>query len=366
MNKFENNNQKINIFSYATRETADIASEFKIDLKKGLEKLKAVKQLEKYGPNRFFIKETIGWHIFLRQFKSAFIYLLLLALAITLFLGEMVDSLMIFLFLIINTGLGFYQEYSSEKTAQLLNNYALPRAKVLRDGTIEQVTADQLVPGDIIELETGDKIPADARLLEQENLSINETVLTGESIPIFKKAITMKEEPSSYHQASNLVFSGTDVVKGQARALVLSTGKNTVFGQIAKLTGESKKVSDFEKGISKFSEFILKLIGLTLFMVIIAQLLIKKNSINVFDLIIFSVALTVSVIPEALPLVTTFSLARRASLFHRQNFFPEVLSIFMLQSFLLRKVFFPLHYSNRNCENLSVWGVLTFAPFSIC
>jgi len=300
------------IFNYSQRNPDTIAQELGVDLQKGFGKEAILERQKKFGPNKIKIKETTGWHIFFRQFKSAFIYLLLGAMAITITLGEMVDTVMIFIFIAINTGLGFYQEYSSEKTAQLLNKYALPRAKVLRNGKVEIVTADRLVPGDIILLETGDKVPADVRLIEQNNLSIDETVLTGESVSVFKKAEILKTSPSSYHQASNLAFSGTDVLKGSARAIVLTTGKNTAFGKIAKLTGESRKISDFEKGISRFSQFILKLVGITLLVVFIAHLLINQNGINVFELIIFSVALTVSVIPEALPLVTTFSLARGA------------------------------------------------------
>jgi Mg2+-importing ATPase len=304
----------MHIFNYSIKNITDVALELGVDLQTGLDKKSVAERVSKFGLNKLAIKETNGWHIFFRQFKSAFIYLLLAAMIITIFLGEMIDALMIFVFIAINTGLGFYQEYSSEKTAQLLNQYSLPRAKVLRMGKVEQVTSDQLVPGDIVILATGDKVPADIRLIEQDNLTIDETILTGESVPVFKKTDNLTSEPSSYHEAFNLVFSGTDVLKGEARGLVVATGKNTVFGQIAKLAGESRKVSDFEKGISRFSRFILKLVGVTLFVVFVAHLLINRNGagLDIFKLIIFSVALTVSVIPEALPLVTTFSLARSA------------------------------------------------------
>jgi P-type Mg2+ transporter len=304
----------MNIFNYSIKNIADATSELGVDLQTGLDKKSVAERVLKFGLNKLALKETTGWHIFLRQFKSAFIYLLLAAMTITIFLGEMVDTLMIFVFIAINAGLGFYQEYSSEKTAQLLNKYSLPRTKVLRGGKVEQITADQLVPGDIVILATGDKVPADIRLIEQNNLTIDETILTGESMPVFKKAENLKSMPSSYHEAFNLAFSSTDVLKGEARGLVVATGKNTAFGQIAKLAGESRKVSDFEKGISRFSQFILKLVGVTLFVVFVAHLLINRNGagVDVFELIIFSVALTVSVIPEALPLVTTFSLARSA------------------------------------------------------
>jgi len=300
------------IFDYATKSSDDILNEFKVKSEKGLDKKSVASQLKKFGPNKLVIKETTGWHIFFRQFKSAFIYLLLAAMLITIFLGDAVETAMIFIFLAVNTGLGFFQEYRSEKTVQLLNKYTLPRSKVLRSGKIEETTADKLVPGDIIIIETGDKVPADIRLLEQNNLVVDESILTGESLAVYKKTIALKKLPVSYHQALNLAFSGTDVLKGHGKAIVLATGRNTAFGQIAKLSTSSRKISDFEKGISRFSQFILKLVGLTLLVVLGAHFLINKNGVDVFGLILFSVALTVSVIPEALPLVTTFSLARGA------------------------------------------------------
>lgn len=303
---------KTEIFYYSTKNAQELMIELGVDPKKGLDTKSVTDRQGQYGPNKLNLKETTGWHIFWRQFKSAFVYLLIAAMVITLALHEWVDSLMILFFLVINTVLGFFQEYSSEKTAKLLNQYALPRVRVLRNGKIEQITADFLVPGDVVILQTGDKVPADIRLIEVNNITINETVLTGESIPVNKIVGAIAKEPVSYHEAENLAFSGTDVLKGEAVGIVIATGKNTSFGKIAKLVGETKKVSNFEKEISRFSKFILKLVGVTLAVVFAAHLLIGRDNINVFDLIIFMVALTVSVIPETMPLVATFSLSRSA------------------------------------------------------
>ena len=315
-----------NVFSYSSQTIAQVSAAFSVNIENGLDKKVVVERLEKFGRNKLILKQTTGLYIFLRQFKSSFIYLLIAALAITLFMGEVIDSLMIFAFLLINTGLGFYQEYSSEKTAQLLNQYTLPRARVLRDGKVEQITADLLVPGDVIVLETGDKVPADIRIIENDDLTIDETVLTGESVPVFKKSETINVTPSSYADAINLAFCGTDVLRGEARALVVATGRNTAFGKIAGLATEAKKVSDFERGISRFSQFILKMVGITLVLVFVAHLLIKRDTVNVLELVVFSVALTVSVIPEALPLVTTFSLARGAKRLARKKVIVKRLS----------------------------------------
>ncbi|NLZ74653.1 cation-transporting P-type ATPase [Candidatus Falkowbacteria bacterium] len=300
------------IFTYSTRSAKEVLSELDVDQDFGLSLENLSARETKYGLNELSLQKVSAGSIFLRQFKSAFIYLLIGAVILTLLLGNLIDALLIFIFLAINTILGFLQEYRSEKTVQLLHQYALPRATVLRAGVIKHITADHLTVGDIIFLETGDKVPADVRLIETDGLMIDESILTGESGSVYKEAAEMEIAPSSYHQAANLCFSGTNVLKGKAKAVVLAIGKETVFGRLAKLVSESPRVSDFSKGISDFSRFILKLVALTLILVFAAHLIIKPGSISVFDLIIFSVALTISVIPEALPLVTTFSLARGA------------------------------------------------------
>lgn len=300
------------IFDYSVISTKEILREFLVNDRKGLNLSTVSKRKAEFGLNNLLLRKVSTWNIFWRQFNSSFIYLLLGAMAITIFLEEYIDASMILFFLFVNTGLGFFQEYRSEKTVKLLNKYTLPRTKVLREGKIEQIVSEKLVPGDIVILETGDKIPADVRIIEQNNLVVDESILTGESVSVYKKAESLEKCPVAYHDALNLGFSGTNVLKGRAKAVVLAIGKDTAFGQIAKLTVESRKVSDFEKGISRFSGFIIKLVGFTLLIVFFANIFIKKDGVDILELIIFSVALTVSVIPEALPLVTTFSLARGA------------------------------------------------------
>lgn len=308
-----------NILEYTHREARDLITEFKTDPEKGLPSSLVNERLETFGLNKLEAKSINGWGIFFRQFKSSFIYLLLGALAITLILGEYLDALMIFVFLVINTTLGFFQEFRSEKVAFYLSQFNLPRAKVIRGGRTETISSDGLVPGDIILLRTGDKIPADIRIIEQKNLMVDETVLTGESITVFKNEKTLEKISTALHEASNLGFSGTDVIKGTAKALVLATGKNTTLGKIAKLTTETRKISDFEKGISNFSNFVLKLISITLVLMIAGNILIKGNQFNFLEFFIFSVAMTISVIPEALPLVTTFSLSQGAKKLSANN-----------------------------------------------
>ncbi len=299
----------MDLFSYAKKTIPSILQEFEVDPELGLDQSVVAERIRKYGLNRFDLKNTTTWNILLRQFQSAFIYLLIGAGAITFLIGEKADSFMIFIFLSINVALGFFQEYHSEKIVKLLSKYTLPKVKVLRGGKIERIISERLVPGDVIILETGDRIPADVRFLEQQNLEINETILTGESLPVYKQLDVLSFLPKTYYEAHNLGFCGTDVVDGKAKALIIQTGKNTVFGKIAKLSGETTKISDYEQGIADFSKFIVKLVSFTLFVVFFANITIKSGQLDILGLIIFSIALTVSVIPEGLPLVTTFSLS---------------------------------------------------------
>lgn len=314
------------IFEYATKNIQDISQEFGTSIDQGMKTAEASLRLAKFGSNHLRLQEVVAWQVLFRQLRSGFVYLLFGAVGITLFLGEWTNSLMILAVLVINTGLSFYQEYSSEKTAKLLQQFALPRAKVWRDGKMTQLTADKLVPGDVVYLQTGDKVPADLRLFKANNLQIDETVLTGESVPVNKIAVETKSRPQTYHKAVNLVFSGTDVLKGEAVGIVIATGRQTAFGQIAKLTVETRKVSNFEKNIDRFSRFILKLVGLTLGLVLLAHLLIGHGRVNFLELIVFAVALTVSVVPEALPLVTTFSLSIGARKLAKKNVIVKRLS----------------------------------------
>ena len=316
----------LNILGLTTRQESDLINEFKTDPISGLTASAAEERLKQYGANKLEAKSVSALQIFLRQFKSAFIYLILAALVVTLVLGEYLDSLMIFIFLAVNTTLGFFQEFRSEKTASFLSQFSLPRAQVVRDGAVQTITSDGLVPGDILLLRTGDKVSADVRILEQKNLTVNESILTGESITVYKTEQALNKPATALHEAANLAFSGTDVVNGTAKALVVATGKNTALGKIAKLATETHKVSDFEKGIDRFSNFILKLVAVTLLVMVAGNILIKGTQLNFIEFIIFSIALTISVIPEALPLVTTFSLSQGARKLARQNVIVKRLS----------------------------------------
>ena len=301
----------MNFSEYTVKEVGNVLKEFKTS-EKGLDLKEAQNRLSEYGFNELKGKEVIWWEIFLRQFKSPFIYLLFAAAFLAFFLEGPLDGGMIILFVAINTFLGFFQEYHSEKTLKLLRQFVVSEAKVIRN--VEETTIDskELVPGDVLVVEPGDIIPADIRFFKTEDLTIDESILTGESAPVRKISDILGERAEEIYKAQNIGFSGTTVVTGRGIGVIVATGKQTAIGNITKLTVETVKESSFEKELLRFSKFILRLVLITLAVLIFTNFLIKSGNVNITKLLIFSIALAVSVIPEALPIVTTFSLSRGA------------------------------------------------------
>ena len=278
----------------------------------GLTNQEVIKRQEKFGINQVSGKETHWWEILTRQFKSPFIFLLIGATLLSFFLQEIIDGYMILLFVGINTFLGFYQEYRSEKTLQLLRQYIVAKTRVFRSGEEATVLSSDLVPGDIVLLEAGDIVPADLRLIEEENIFVDESILTGESMVVKKTNESLKREVSEIYKAQNICFLGTTISSGKGVGVVINTGKNTVIGEITSLTIETKHESSFEKSIAKFSKFTLQLVVATLIFISLTNIAIKGSNVDIPTFVIFAIALSVSVIPEALPVVMTFSLSRGA------------------------------------------------------
>lgn len=297
---------------YTSADTLSIAKTFSVNPARGLSMAEAKNRRKEYGENRLAESRVRPWKIFLRQFKSSFVYLLLAAAALSFLLGEMIEGLMIILFLVINTSLGFYQEYRSEQTVELLKRYIATKVRVRRDGAISSIDARDLVPGDIVVIEAGDSIPADIRMIETMNLAINEEPLTGESVPVKKESAPLTHATTEIYEAENIGFSGTAVVSGRGWGIVFAIGARTVLGDIARLAGTAARESKFEQELEKFSKFILYLVIATLAFIFIANIILKGWGEHIASLAIFSIALAVSVVPEALPIVMTFSLSRGA------------------------------------------------------
>lgn len=296
--------------SYTTKNVEEVLKELKTS-EEGLSEREAANRLKIYGLNEIKAKETSLFDIFLRQFKSSFVYLLFIAALVAFSIGEIINGFLILFFVFINVFLGFFQEARAQKAILLLRKYLPSNIRVLRGGEEKVIDKKFLVPGDIILLKTGDIIPVDSRVLKVQNFLVDESILSGESVPIPKISQSLLKETKEIFEAKNILFAGTAVISGEAEGLVIGTGKDTAFGQISKLVSEEIRESIYEKNLLKFSQIILRIVVITIISIFLANLFIKGGA-NFFDYLIFSIALIVSVIPEALPLVVTFTFSQGA------------------------------------------------------
>lgn len=276
----------------------------------GLSQTEVKERLTEYGPNRLS-KEVSPWPALIkRRFRSSFLYLLLAAAALSFALGERLEASLILLFILINIGLESYQEYHSERSIRLLRRYLISHVRVRRSGEIIQIESHEVVPGDIVIVEAGDRLAADLRFFLTRSLTIDESVISGETVSVFKHHEALKFPKVNMSDGANIGFAGTVVVSGRGEGVVIATGKKSSLGDIATLTEEPRHESSFEKGINHFSRFILRLVAGTLFFIFIANVLLRRGETDVAELLIFSLALAVSVIPEALPVITAVTLSR--------------------------------------------------------
>lgn len=275
-------------------------------MKEGLGPREAEERLEKYGWNELLEKKKDNpIFVLLRQFKSFLIIILIIAAVVSFYLGEAVDAIVIILIVLMAGILGFIQEYRAEKSIEALKEMAAPIAKVLREGRIMEVPSRNLVPGDIIQLAPGDKVPADGRIIESFELKVNESSLTGESAAVAKNNQTISGE-AALSERNNMVFSGTLVTYGRCRAIIVGTGMDTQFGQVANLLVQiEKKTTPLQESLDGLG----KNIGLiTLVVVVFVTLLGLSRGYDFLEMFIWSVALAVAAIPEALPAVVTVAL----------------------------------------------------------
>ncbi len=273
----------------------------------GLETAEARSRLLQYGPNQLEgRKKTPPVLVFLRQFLSPLIYVLLIAVAISFIVGHFMDAWVILGVLILNAVIGFMQETRAEKAMEALIRMAAPLATVRRDGSVRNIPAREIVPGDILIFESGDKVPADARLIEASNLKVNEATLTGESVAVDKHTKSLSGE-LTVSGRKNMVFMGTVVTYGRATAVVVRTGMATEMGKIATGIQEVKpEKTPLQKSISKLSRYIIGLfLGICVLLVIVGLI----RGMDWLDVFLLAVAAAVSAIPEGLPAVVTVVLA---------------------------------------------------------
>lgn len=287
--------------------------------KTGLSQKEAVSKQKKYGLNEVRVQKIRAFQILKRQIQSPFFYLLFFASLISLFIGEFFDFAVILFIVLANAAIGFFQEYRAEKAVFLLKKFIPQGVKVLRDNKEQIIDKKELVIGDIVLLYMGDIVPADLRLIMEHNFLVNESALTGESVPVPKSSFTFEKQQTEIFKAKNIVFAGTPVISGRAEGIVISTGKETVFGNIAEsVAKEEFKMSSYEKDILYFSKLVLKIVVITIILIFIAGIVIKGAS-NFFSFLLFSVALIISILPEGLPAVVSFSLSKGSMQMAKRN-----------------------------------------------
>jgi Ca2+-transporting ATPase len=275
--------------------------------KEGLSQCEAEQRILKNGYNE--LKETkriSPIQIFFSQFQNFLVFVLFVAMIISLIVDERIDALVIGIILILNAILGFIQEYKAERAIQALKKMACLQATVLRDGKEQKIAARNLVPGDIIIIETGEKIPADARLIESINLQTQEAALTGESTPI-RKDILVYREDAQVADMKNMIFSGTIITGGRGKAVVTATGMDTEIGKITKMIQEDGvKLTPLQLRLKKLGYYLG--IGIIIICIVIffTGLLIGVGGLK---MLMTSISLAVAAIPEGLPAIVTIALA---------------------------------------------------------
>jgi P-type Ca2+ transporter type 2C len=288
------------------KKTEDVLKELQTG-KEGLSEKEAEKRLQQYGPNEIKrAKEISPLKIFIGQFHNVLIYILIVAVVISVFVGEKADAIVIGIIVVVNAIIGFRIEYKAEKSIEALKKLASLKATVIRDGKEKNIDAKLLVPGDIIKLETGDKIPADSRLIDIVNLQTQEASLTGESIPV-KKELKVLPANTQLADRLNMVFSGTIITIGKGLAVVTTTGMQSQIGKIAKMIEDAgEEGTPLQKKLSILGKRLGIATLIIVFIVFISGILKGEPILEFF---ILAVALAVAAVPEGLPIVVTIGLS---------------------------------------------------------
>ncbi len=286
----------------------------------GLSNSEVQARLKEQGYNELKTADRFHlWKLFVHQCKDILLLLLIIAAVIAWLSGAVSDALLIMIIVFINICIGFIQEFKAEKSIEALKKMVASTCNVIRDGKIQTVSVRELVVGDIIVLEEGTKIPADAVIMEAVNVTVNEASLTGESAPISKKAYNFIEKKGEPEQ--HTIFTGTILQTGHLTAVVIATGMKTKLGKIAKLTTQiSLEESPLQDELNKVGKFIGK-VALTIALFVIGHGLLQYGfSLSVLqDVFLFSIALAVAVVPEGLPATVTIALAMGVKKMAAQN-----------------------------------------------
>lgn len=276
----------------------------------GLTNEEARKRLDTSGPNEAIeVKRHSGLVQFLRLFLNPLVLILLIASSVSLVLGDRINASIILAIVLLSNVLNFVQTSSSQHAVEQLRAGVAPTANALRGGARVELPRRNLVPGDVIRLTAGDLVPADARLVQANDLHVQQAALTGESLPVEKRADDLVLPEERFAEAHNRVFLGTSVTNGSVSALVIATGGNTAFGDIAARLTSHAPETEFERGIKSFGMLILQAV---FFLVLFISLVGILGRHQPFETILFAISLAVGLTPEFLPMITTVTLGQGA------------------------------------------------------
>jgi calcium-translocating P-type ATPase len=269
----------------------------------GISRHEAANRLKVHGPNTLRIKGEPLWRKIIEPFANIFMLVLFLAAAISVFHHAYFDAIIILVIMLISAMIYYVQRFSTERILRSLQKHTIQQVEVIRNGDTLQIESSQLVPGDIIKLSEGDKVPADIRLSLASSVRTDESVLTGESVPVSKSIETLGDKKEVYEQA-NILFQGSFIVSGQATGIVIYTGNQTEFGRIAALSKRSSDaaISPVQKKIDKLLSYIIAVVAA---LAIVAFFLAIARGVELTDALRFVMALSVSAVPESLPIAIT-------------------------------------------------------------
>lgn len=285
--------------------------------RQGLGSAAAQKKLQSEGPNQLEEKKKKpAWVLFLNQFRDFMILILIAAAVISGVIGEVADTIIILVIVLLNAIVGFLQEYRAEKAMEALRQMAAPHTRVLREGKQITIFSSELVPGDLVMLEAGVLVPADLRLAESHSLRIEEASLTGESVAIDKITEALSENDLPLGDRINMAYKGTQVINGRGLGIVIATGMKTEIGKIASMLQEEKSMTPLQKRMADFSKKLSWLIlGICVLLFVVGVLRGEKP----LNMLLVSISLAVAAIPEALPALITIALARGAKRLVKKN-----------------------------------------------
>jgi Ca2+-transporting ATPase len=284
---------------------------------KGLNAGSVAQKMEEFGPNELLEKKKKpAWRIFLLQFRDFMILVLIAAAIISGFIGDLTDAMIILVIVLLNAILGFVQEYRAEKAIEALKKMATLQAQVIRDGIPVSLPSSEIVPGDIVLLEAGNAVPADLRLSETHSLHIDESALTGESVPVDKNEKMIEGGDIPLGDRFNLAFKGTLVTNGRAKGIVVGTGMNTEIGKIARMLHEDETITPLQKRMEDFGKKLSYLILAICLLLLGVGLLRGEEPLK---MLLLAISLAVAAIPEALPALITIALSMGAKRLVRKN-----------------------------------------------